>query len=83
MSDTIKKPDHYMVGGIETIEYLKAKLTASEFEGYCRGNVLKYLSRAPHKNGVEDYQKAQVYLGWLIEAIKRRNHEANGEPLLL
>ena len=83
MSDTVKKPDHYTVGGIETIDYIRAKMAPAEFQGYCRGNVLKYLSRAPHKNGAEDYRKAAVYLGWLIDDVKRSEDEANGEPRLL
>lgn len=38
-------PNHYIFGGIETIEYLKAKLTAEEYRGFLKGNVLKYVSR--------------------------------------
>lgn len=34
--------------------------------GYFRGNVLKYILRAPHKNGKEDLEKAQHYLEYLI-----------------
>jgi len=60
-------PDHYKAGGIETIDYLRAKLTPEQFAGYCLGNVLKYCSRFQHKAGVEDLKKAQVYLNWLVE----------------
>lgn len=34
---------------------------------YWAGNVLKYLLRYPHKNGVEDLKKAQHYLEYLIK----------------
>jgi hypothetical protein len=27
-------PDHYMTGGIETIDFIKAKLTEEQFKGY-------------------------------------------------
>lgn len=27
-------PDHYLVGGIETIDYIQAKLTGEQFTGY-------------------------------------------------
>lgn len=67
MSDNVKNPNHYTVGGIETIKYIQAKLTPDQFKGYCIGNCIKYLSRAGYKNGLEDYKKAAVYLGWLIE----------------
>ena len=44
MSDTIN-PDHYKKGGIETIEYMEAKMSKEEFYGYIKGNALKYISR--------------------------------------
>ena len=42
-------PDHYKSGGIEAIDYIQAKLSPEEFAGYCRGNALKYISRAGRK----------------------------------
>ena len=64
--DVIHHPDHYTDGGIETIDFIRAKLSSEAFEGYCIGNVLKYLSRYDKKNGVEDLRKAHVYLKWAI-----------------
>ena len=56
-------PAHYKVGGIETIDFIEAKLTAEEYRGYLRGNVLKYMSRADHKGDrLENLKKAQWYL---------------------
>ena len=60
-------PSHYILGGIETIEYLKAKMTAEEYRGFLKGNVLKYVSREAEKNGLEDLKKAKWYLDKLIE----------------
>ena len=60
-------PNHYVFGGIETIEYLKAKLTPEEYRGFLKGNVLKYVSREAEKNGVEDLKKAKWYLDKMIE----------------
>lgn len=65
--DAVKQPGHYTQGGIETIDFLRAKLTQEQFRGFCLANVIKYVSRAGLKNGLEDLKKAQVYLGWLIE----------------
>lgn len=63
-----KDVKHYTVGSVETIEFIKAKLSKQEYIGYLRGNVLKYLSRANYKDSAdEDYDKARVYLNWLIE----------------
>ena len=65
--DNVNHPQHYTQGGIETIDYLQAKMTQEQFEGYLLGNILKYVSRYPHKNGIEDLQKAEWYLNKLIE----------------
>ena len=46
--------------------------------GYYRGNVLKYLLRAPQKNGIEDIEKAIHYL----EYIKANYNELKEKGLL-
>lgn len=66
-------PDHYKKGGIDVITILKAKISPEEFKGFCKGNILKYVMRADHKNGVEDLKKARVYLDWLIEEKEKEN----------
>lgn len=56
--DMVNSPDHYKVGGIETIDFIEAKNL-----GYLLGNVVKYVSRADHKgNKLEDLKKAQWYM---------------------
>jgi hypothetical protein len=37
-------------------------MTPEQFEGYLLGNVIKYISRYRHKNGIEDLRKAKVYI---------------------
>ena len=60
-------PPHYTSGGIETIDYIKAKLTPEEYRGYLKGNVLKYISRAGKKGDPrEDYAKARWYIERLV-----------------
>ena len=57
------EPDHYKSGGIEAIDYIQAKLSPEEFAGYCRGNALKYISRAGRKDAVgQEVHKAIWYL---------------------
>ena len=58
-------PAHYRIGGIDTIDYLRAKLTPDEFRGFLKGNIIKYLSRAEAKGGAEDYEKALWYSAFL------------------
>lgn len=66
-ADRVNHPSHYCAGGIECIEGIRSAL-GSGFVDYCQGNVLKYVWRWRHKGGVEDLEKAQVYLNWMIEA---------------
>jgi hypothetical protein len=65
--DFINHPKHYTEGGIEVIQYIRAKLGKEGYIAYCMGNVYKYTSRYKHKGGVEDLQKAKVYLDWAIQ----------------
>lgn len=68
-ADAVSHPLHYTRGGVECIEGIKAAL-GEGFVDYCQGNVLKYVWRWKLKGGVEDLRKAQVYLGWMIEAVE-------------
>lgn len=65
-NDVVNSPAHYTTGGIETIDFMRAKLSPEGFEGYLTGNVLKYITRYRHKNGLEDLRKARWYLDRLI-----------------
>lgn len=68
MPDSVNNPPHYNKGGIETIEGIKSALTGLDgFDAYLTGNIIKYMWRWKHKNGVEDLKKARWYLNKLIE----------------
>jgi hypothetical protein len=57
-ADQVNHPEHYRVGGIETIDFIEKKNL-----GYNLGNAVKYISRADHKgNRLQDLHKAQWYL---------------------
>ena len=73
--DNVHQPGHYTFGEIEVIDYIRDKLSPEAFEGFCIGNVLKYVSRYTHKNGSEDLEKAKVYLNWGAETVKKREDE--------
>ena len=56
---------YYDVGGINTMDYIRSKLSPEEFRGYIKGNVIKYMSRAGYKDPAavaEDMVKARWYL---------------------
>ena len=74
MKDNIN-PEHYKFGGIETIEFIKAKTTKEEFYGYVKGNALKYVSREGLKSEkltdkIDDIDKAMWFLQYMKETIR-------------
>lgn len=69
--DQVNSPKHYTQGGIETIDYIRAKLGKKGTVAYCMGNVLKYTSRWQDKNGQEDLKKAQWYLNYAINIMDK------------
>lgn len=70
--DPVEKPDHYNKGAIEAIEAIKASMPANEFNGYLKGNALKYLWRYDYKGKpVEDLRKCRWYIDRLIEEINQ------------
>jgi hypothetical protein len=72
--DSVNHPSHYKVGGIETIEYMKAKATPEEFKGHLRLTAIKYLSRTGYKDdALQDLKKAQWYLNRLIKECENEN----------
>jgi len=59
---------YYNVGAVQPIDFMEASFTASEYIGYLKGNIIKYVSRHQHKGApLADLAKAQTYLNWLIE----------------
>ena len=71
--DKVNHPTHYTSTKIETIDIIQDKLTAEAFEGFCIGNVLKYLTRYRQKNGLEDLQRARWYLDKIIRVKEESN----------
>ena len=71
MSNAVQHPRHYTKGGVECIDAIRASMTDEAFAGYCKGNVLKYIFRYEDKGGVEDLDKANVYLGWLRQTAEK------------
>ena len=64
--DNVDRPIHYAAGSIECIDAIEAQLSAEEFRGYLKGNIIKYLWREKHKGGVESLKKAKWYLNKLL-----------------
>lgn len=67
--DDINHPSHYTQGDIEVIDYIEDKKL-----GYRLGNVVKYVSRAGHKDdAIKDLKKASWYLN--REIAKREQYD--------
>ena len=78
MRDDVNSPEHYKLNeyGIECIDAIQASMTVEEFEGYLRGNVLKYMWRCNYKgHKVQDLQKAAWYLDKLVGEVKGREEQ--------
>ena len=70
--DPVDQPDHYNKGSIEAIEAIKASMPEQEFNGYLKGNALKYLWRYDYKGKpVEDLRKCRWYIDRLIKEINK------------
>ena len=62
MSDNIKlDPPHYRTGAIEPWDFISAQRM-----NFIEGNIIKYVTRYKHKDGLLDLKKARVYLDRLI-----------------
>lgn len=73
-NDNVNHPKHYQSSGsLECIQVLQEVFSKEEFEGFCKGNVIKYLWRSNQKNGLEDLKKAQWYLTKLIDTKEKEN----------
>lgn len=66
--ENVNHPNHYNQGGIECLDVIKAYYGNDGYEGFCAGNVLKYVMRYKHKeNALEDLKKARFYLDEVIK----------------
>ena len=69
-NDNVNRPKHYRKGRVECIDAIKSA-TGDGYQFYLQGNIMKYMWRFNHENGLEDLQKAQWYLSELIKSKKK------------
>lgn len=72
--------DHYVSKRVQPWHAMESWLTPPQFEGFLRGNVIKYLARYDEKGGLVDLKKARHYLDRLIELIELRERSVRGRP---
>ena len=70
--DMINHPEHYISkNGIEVIDVIEAFTSdLCGIEATDTGNVIKYICRWKHKNGLEDLKKARWYIDHLIGVVE-------------
>jgi hypothetical protein len=68
--DMVNHPAHYTQGKVEVIDFIEDQNLC-----YHAGNVIKYVSRYRHKNGIEDLKKAVWYLNRLIKLEENKNKD--------
>lgn len=73
MEDLVNHPSHYIQGGMEALDVLKAFYGENALILWCLLNSTKYVLRAPHKNGNQDIDKANFYTAKIKEL-------SNGDP---
>jgi len=75
MADNVNHPSHYISKkGIEAIDVIEAFTEGlNGIYATDTANVLKYIMRWPHKNGLEDLKKARWYLDHLISRVELKN----------
>ena len=70
-SGTASAATHYQQGTLQPIQIMQEQMTAEQFIGYLRGNVIKYACRIGRKDDVvKDAEKIQQYSVWLVQALK-------------
>ena len=70
MPDNVNHPFHYQ-GKYECIDEMVALFGVDAVRHFCMCNVYKYRFRASRKNGPEDIEKAEWYMGCLSTKISR------------
>ena len=71
----VSHPPHYQSkNGIEVIDVIEAFTSDLKgIEATDTGNVIKYICRWSHKNGLQDLKKAMWYLQHLINRVEKEN----------
>lgn len=63
--------DHYLTIGVQPWTAMESWMTKAEFQGFLRGNAIKYVARAGVKDDYrKDIQKALHYLEKLEETLQ-------------
>jgi len=60
--DEVSRPARYTQGDIESWDAMHSAMSQEEWNGMCKGTIMKYLWREQHKGGKTDLLKARAWL---------------------
>ena len=70
--DKVNHPSHYTQGKVECIDAIEAATVHKNgLDAVCTANIIKYIWRCEHKNGLEDLKKAR----WSLEKMIQHNEQ--------
>lgn len=69
------RAEHYGEG-LQAWDLIKAQ---GDGPAFCRGNIIKYVTRYQRKGGLESLRKARTYLDWLIELEEAAAAQSEGK----
>lgn len=77
MNNAVEHPKHYRLEGInEVLDVIRYALSEEEYLGFLKGNVIKYVLRAPYKGELEqDWEKASYYANLVKKSSDRTSDE--------
>jgi hypothetical protein len=71
-SDPVNRPAHYTQGPVECIDGIEAAMSADQFIGFLRGQVIKYAWRLGLKGeAIQDARKCAWYADRLVKTLEK------------
>ena len=69
--DLVSNPNSHYDTRIQPIETMQANMTPEEFQGYCKGNIIKYACRCGRKDDpLKEALKIVDYANWLVLSLQ-------------
>ena len=83
--ELVSDPNSHYHTRIQPIETMQANMTPEEFQGFCKGSIIKYACRCGRKDDpLKEALKIVDYANWLVSSLKGEiinphNEEEGGE----
>ena len=75
--------EHYKRLTPQTIDRMRDVMSPLEFQGFCRGNIIKYVERAGHKDEITgEVRKIVDYANWWLDSLIQHNNQPCSKEVL-